>query len=298
MATFRRPTPGARVELLERLFCLRFDVDTHRCIREGVPRLLHLLASESAPVTFFVNMGRAVDHRATLARWLRKTARDAGTPRISARRKLGAGGYLTAALLNPRVGAGANAMVRRIEDEGHEVGLHGGLNHATWQIGAERWSEARFRAEIAGGLRLMDTAGVSRPTGFASPGWQGPARLWPVLEAAGFQYVADAHGLDESLGPAPGSESLLRVPTALTGEPDGVAYLEHRRAIGESTAEILDHFEACLEAAGDFVVAYDHPYHAGLHEIETLRQMIIIARSAGFRIATLAELAASRRRVP
>lgn len=282
---------------MERLFCLRFDVDTHRCVREGVPRLLDLAQSEAAVFTFFVNMGRAVDHRAMLRAWLRRTGRrDAGTPRISARRKLGARGYVTAALLNPPVGAGAAAVVQRIEDEGHEIGLHGGLNHAAWQSGAAEWSEARFRAEIDAGLRMMEAAGVSRPRGFASPGWQGPPKLWPVLEAAGFEYVADAHGPNHELGPVPGSERLLRVPTALTGEPDGVAYLEYRRAIGEGTAAILAHFEASLEAADGYVVAYDHPYHAGLREIDALRQMIALARRAGFTVATLGRLAASRRR--
>ena len=39
-------------------FCFRFDVDTPKCIKSGVPNLISLSKKLDVPFTFFINMGR------------------------------------------------------------------------------------------------------------------------------------------------------------------------------------------------------------------------------------------------
>ncbi len=313
---------GAGTSLEPRLLAFRFDVDTHRCIREGVPNLLDLGREADARFTFFVNMGRAVNRTSTLAGVLggwRSTRPDAPNPQdrpvsLSARFKLGLKHYLVAATLNPKVGAGSPRVIQRALREGHEVGLHGGANHATWQAGAKKWDRRRLEREVAAGKRqLLRAAGGRRGQirasegpgiegsgfegsgfqirGFASPGWQSSRELWPVLAAHGFDYVADARGRHRDIEVTPPPASLCCVPTHLCGEPGGVAYLEHHHAIGGTTADALADFEAALREKRRFLVLYDHPYYAGIRRIELLRSMIEAGRQAGYRTATLSEVA-------
>ena len=42
-----------------KLVC-RFDIDTHKCIRDGVPNLLEISEERNVRFTFFLNAGRAI----------------------------------------------------------------------------------------------------------------------------------------------------------------------------------------------------------------------------------------------
>ena len=280
-----------------KLLVFRFDVDSHRCIREGVPNLLDLGKEVNAHFSFFVNMGRAVDRVVTLKAILQRT-RPVKKTCLSPAKKLGRGGYLVAALLNPKVGAGSPEVIRRALREGHEVGLHGGRNHASWQAGASTWDERRFEREVATGKRLLLRAAGSlgkEVRGFASPGWQGPPGLWPVLAAQGFQYVADIRGWNHrDLESTPDPSNLCCVPTHFVKEPGGVAYLEYHEVIGTRPAEIMTDFESALAKNRRFLVLYDHPYYAGIgSRLDLLREMIKAARQAGYRMGTMSELVAA-----
>lgn len=268
------------------LFCLRFDVDTERCLVEGVPRLLALGERLDAPFTFFVNMGRAVCRR--------PVRREAATcaPKLPPRRKLGAGPFLRTVLLNPRVGAGRPDIVRAIAAAGHEVGLHGGCNHGAWQHGAMGWDARRVADEVAWGVDRLRAAGAGPIRAFASPGWTRPPALPEVLSHHGFDVLADDHGT----GPGrwaglDNGARLISVKTNLLGEPCGVGYLETLRADGLDDDAILARFERDLDGSGGLAVAYDHPVYAGLHGIELLARMVAAARARGFRVATLSEVA-------
>ena len=156
---------------MSKLFSFRFDVDTHRCVRRGVPALSVLGHRLDARFTFFVNMGRAVSRTAILLRFLSGSDPNEAA-KYSARTKLGLRGYLEAALLNPEVGAGAPGVIREAHRAGHEIGLHGGRNHAVWQRQAAGWKRARLEAEVDAVLPVLaDLLEGQSPAGFASPGW-------------------------------------------------------------------------------------------------------------------------------
>lgn len=286
---------------MTKLFSVRFDVDTHRCARVGMPALSALGREMDAPFTFFVNMGKAVSRRTMLSRTGRNPVPVAA--KLTAREKLGLVGYLWAAIRNPAVGGGAPGVLHDALAAGHELGLHGGTNHALWQEGASGWDRTRLAAELDAGLSGLVAAldGV-RPKGFASPGWTTHVDLAPLLAERGFTYLADTHGP----GPAPeGPEDRSRQRTAsppatdgtpdalpdvrthLTGEPGGVAYLEHLRALGLDDTRILDRFERDLTDAGDIAVMYDHPYFAGVRELPLLRRLVERARALGYDVVPM-----------
>jgi len=282
-----------------KLFSVRFDVDTHRCVREGMPALARLGRDLGAPFTFFVNMGRAVSRATFIRRALGirgARGREQVAAKLSARSKLGTGGYLYAALANPPVGSGAANVVREAATLGHEIGLHGGRNHAVWQDQASGWTRTRVEAEIDAVLpELKALLDGTAPAGFASPGWSTHPELPAVLAERGFAYLADLHG------PTPGSPHdeanagpLQNVRTQLTGEPGGVAYLEHLRALGLTDAALEERFLRDLERSGDHAVVYDHPYFAGISELALVSRMVELARGLGYEVVPLATLASEQ----
>lgn len=284
--------------VMERLFCFRFDVDTHRCIREGVPNLVVLGGRLGAQFTFFVNMGRLTLRRQAAADLLGSlTGRGAGASVESAvhklplRRKLGTRGYLEVIAANPMVGSGANAQIQSAAAAGHEIGLHGGRNHRSWQAGAPHWSPARIRREVSWGLRRLHATGVARPEGFSSPGWSRSPAVDLVLSDF-FAYAADRHG-GAAGGPIPGPGPIAQLSTNIVGEPGGVGYLEWHRAQGHGDAEVVADFRSRLAAAGRFAVAYDHPFWAGIDDLALTERLVATARDEGFRVAPLREIAAA-----
>jgi peptidoglycan/xylan/chitin deacetylase (PgdA/CDA1 family) len=270
---------------LAKLFSVRFDVDTHRCVREGMPALAALGKRLDAPFTFFVNMGRAVSRRAALAR--RSSPASATAEKLSARRKLGWKSWLAAATMNPEVGAGAPDVIVAARELGHEIGLHGGRNHALWQLEAPQWSAERVAAEIDAVLPQLERLLGATPPGFASPGWSTHPALPSLLAARGFRYLADLHGPGDDAG----AGVLPVVRTRLAGEPGGVAYLEHLRATGMDDAAVEQRFEEDLERAGSHAVMYDHPYFAGVHELRLVARVIEIARVRGYEVVPVETVA-------
>jgi peptidoglycan/xylan/chitin deacetylase (PgdA/CDA1 family) len=276
-----------------KLFCFRFDVDTHVCAQRGVPNLVALAGALGVPFTFFFNMGRGVSRLDYLRKQSRSNAQRApSTAKLSNLEKLGYWQFARVALFNPWVGRAHPKTIRAAHEQGHEVGLHGGRNHGEWMQHASAWSEGRFREEVSAGQRLLTQAGVPPATSFSSPGWQGPAPLHAALESLDFDLIADLHGegFEESRQTGPG-ERLWSVPTNLTGEPVGVGYIENLRARGFERDAIVEEFRSALQRVDRIAVVYDHPYFAGIRELSTVERMVKSAQELGFEVVTLKEIA-------
>ncbi len=273
-----------------RTLCIRFDIDTPTCLREGVPRLLDLGERLGIRFTFFLSVGRAVSRRGALRRILTRSR--ARTPRaagFSSLRKLGAPAYAKLALLNPEIGRGSPGIVDRLA-RASDLGLHGGRNHDTWQNGAHAWSPQRVERELDWALAWLRGRGI-RVVGFSSPGWTVPADLPRLLVERGFLFRADRYGarLKGGVEERPG---FLNLATNLAGEPGGVAYLEHMRARGLADADIRREFRTSLRAIGDYAVLYDHPCYAGLQAVGLLEGLVEVAREEGFELVTMSDMAA------
>lgn len=172
-------------------FAFRFDVDTHKCIRDGVPNLLEISEERCVPFTFFLNAGKAVSVKETLKAKAFSKAEDDGIRMMSAFKKLGMKDYMVAAILNPN-----NSMykknIHRLFDSKCEIGIHGGKNHAIWHSQASGWSKDRVKTEIQWAIDMIRKYESDyNPVGFASPGWILPAGLDEVLEELGIQYNAN-----------------------------------------------------------------------------------------------------------
>jgi peptidoglycan/xylan/chitin deacetylase (PgdA/CDA1 family) len=269
-----------------KLAAFRFDVDTHVGMRSGVSNLLGLADDLSVRFTFFVNTGRAMSVRHSLAR--RASVGHGGGPKLGLLRKLGLRGLLETLILNPRVAAMNPAALKRAEAAGHEVGLHGGRNHATWQRSARTWPDRRLRAEVSWGMGRLVAAGLEPPVSFTSPGWQGSPRLNLILAELGFETVADTWSEGDASFEVDES-GLYSLSTNFVGEAAGTGFVSDGLARGEDTNQIVDRFASRLESKG-LVVVYDHPVVAGREGLDAVAGMIHVAQHEGYEWATFAEI--------
>lgn len=274
---------------MNKTLSIRFDVDTHICLSEGVPRLLELARETGVKFTFYINMGVAISRIESVKALLNKN-RQTGpvVTSLSARAKLGSLQYLNVALFNPSVGLSHLSVIQAAAEQGHEVGLHGGRNHDLWARYASTWEEEKVSDEIDWGLHSLKKAGVT-PTGFSSPGWTTPIKCLEVLKRFNFKYLADEHGAHKLSPDQKSKLNINSIYTAMAGEPGGVGFLEWCRASGLNDLELFEEFEKRLHTSGDHAVMYDHPYYSGRKEIPALRTCIERARGRGFKIETIAE---------
>jgi peptidoglycan/xylan/chitin deacetylase (PgdA/CDA1 family) len=171
---------------------LKIDVDTFRGTREGVPRLLELLRKHATGATFLFSLGpdhtgRAI-RRALRPGFMQKVGRTSVVSHYGIRTLL----YGTL-LPGPDIGKRCAQILRRVRDEGFEVGIHA-WDHVKWQDGVgdanRRWtgwemSLARQRfGEIFG-----EDAQVH-----GAAGWQMNVHAYRLTQSLGFRYASDTRG--------------------------------------------------------------------------------------------------------
>jgi len=178
---------------MEKVIYFRFDIDTISCIRDGIDPLLQLGQELGLQFTFFANMGKSISRREVL---LRSPLRTLGNVlpqqvrKVSAAKKLGLPNVVKTLLLNPNVGFAHPQVLEKILAAGHELGLHGGSNHSTWQRNAQHWSVPQI-ADAMQATHERFCRQFGRPSGFASPGGNGSALINDYLHSMGYRYVSD-----------------------------------------------------------------------------------------------------------
>jgi undecaprenyl phosphate-alpha-L-ara4FN deformylase len=192
---------------------LRVDVDTFRGTREGVPRLVDILAAHGMTATFFFtmgpdNMGRHL-WRLIKPRFLAKMIRSRAA-------SLYGWDILLAGTFWPgrRIGAALGAVLRATEKAGHEVGLHA-WDHQRWQIAAPRMALPALRAEIARGVQEFGAALGRAPDCSAAAGWVCNERVLEAKESFGFRYNSDCRGRTIFVPEANGRLFAPQVPVTL-----------------------------------------------------------------------------------
>lgn len=269
---------------------IRFDVDTHKCVKQGIPNLIAIGRKHNVKFTFFVNFGRAVSQKDYIFEILKKSKSVKKHTHLSAFTKLGFKDYLVAAFLNPQIGSiGSKSILSAIKN-GHEIGLHGGRNHEVWNREALHWGRKRIEAEITWGIHEMSKIKPKyKMISFASPHWKGNDRIYSVLRRKEFAYVSDIH-TNKPLQKIDTKKSLPNIPNNISGEPMGVGYIEWCRANKMSDDQILNDFSKQLFKRKKFATLYDHPYYAGVSEIDLLEKMIVLAKEKNFKIVTLSKI--------
>jgi undecaprenyl phosphate-alpha-L-ara4FN deformylase len=171
---------------------LRIDVDTLRGTRLGVPNLLRVLAYHQIKATFFLavgpdNMGRHLRrliHPAFLVKMLRSRAVSLYGLEILLRGTLWPG---------PIIGSRCGDVIRRVAEDGHEIGLHA-WDHHRWQVKIGSMHDQTIRAELQQGLEMLEQL-TGRPVSCsAAPGWRCTDTVLKTKEDFSFLYNSDCRG--------------------------------------------------------------------------------------------------------
>jgi undecaprenyl phosphate-alpha-L-ara4FN deformylase len=194
---------------------LKIDVDTRIGTVDGVPRLMRMLGRLGVPASFFAvlgpdNSGKAIRRVFTREGFLAKMTRT-NPLRIYGLRTLLYGTLLPA----PLTGLAHRAPLRRLEREGHEVGLHA-WDHVRWHDELAGWSEEEVAAELELGLEAFAEVMGRAPWALAAPGWQATPASLAVQDRLGLAYASDTRGR-EPFRPVMGGRRFgtLQIPATL-----------------------------------------------------------------------------------
>ncbi len=250
----------------------RFDVDSVRCCRVGVPRLMGVADRLGVRFSFYLNMGYTFNWRHTLIRVMRnQLQRRCGlrggvsserVDALPAMARLGAAGVLETMVLNPMLGNRFRATFEKLLEAGHELGIHGGTDHLRWQDGLDRLSDDQldglFRPAYENFRREY-----GKPRGLASPGFRYDDRVLRLTDEYGFKYASDMSG-EVPFRPVMARRKMAhwQIPVNVAG--DGrVPLLEQMLARGLGDGQIVRLIADAIRRR-EFALMYGHPYVEGV----------------------------------
>ena len=281
---------------------LKIDVDTYRGTREGVPRLAELLKKHGAGATFLFSMGP--DHTGRAITRVFRPGFMKKVSRTSVREHYGLKTLMYGTLLpGPDIGRACADIMRKVRDEGFEVGIHC-WDHVKWQdkvVSANaEWTEREMRLSLD---RFEQVFG-ERPKAYGAAGWQTNVHAHRLTQRLGFHYSSDARGhcpfvpvvraeiaacpqlpttlptLDELLGRTVGNETLDagNVAAHLLGltakaPATGHVYTLHAELEGGKLSGVFEELLAGWKSQGYELVALHELYqtldmgHLPRHEI-------------------------------
>jgi hypothetical protein len=172
---------------------LKVDVDTHDGMRDGVPNLLDAFRAAGVRATFFLsfgpdNSGKAVLNVLRQPGFLKKMVRT-GAPSLYGWRTILSGTLLPARPIATKF----PDIVRRIEEEGHEVAVHA-WDHRLWQDHLEELDSSRIEAEFERSFGAFETILGRRSRAVAAPAWFETAASLQVQDGLGLLYASDLRG--------------------------------------------------------------------------------------------------------
>jgi peptidoglycan/xylan/chitin deacetylase (PgdA/CDA1 family) len=273
---------------------LKVDVDTLRGTREGVPRLMALLARLGLDATFYFSVGPDNTGRA-MRRVFRKGFAQK-VARTSVLKHYGLKTLLYGVLLpGPDIGRSAGAVMRSVHDAGFEVGLHT-YDHVRWQDYVAKATAAWTRAEFERGLEAFERVFGFLPQSHAAAGWQINAHGLELEQEYGLRYASDTRG-----GPpffpllAQGTSSCPQLPTTLP------TFDELLGLDGVDQSTIADAVfllsAAAAESPDNLQVFTLHAELEGMRLLDAFESLLVKWRESGAsitRMAAIHELAMQR----
>ncbi len=167
---------------------LKIDVSTLRGTREGVPRLANALQRHNAGATFLFSLGpdrtgRIIRHAA-----LRKTS---GTPLLA---QYGFRTLLYGTVLpGPNIGVRSKKILRRVRDDGFEVGVRG-WDHIAWQVRVLQADAAWTARHMQLAFGRFNEIFGAMPRVHGAAGWRMNRHAYRLEQRMALAYASDTRG--------------------------------------------------------------------------------------------------------
>lgn len=194
---------------------LKVDCDTFVGTRDGVPRLLEILAARGIRATFFFTFGPDRSGVA-LARIFKRPGFLAKMVRSRAASLYGLRTALSGTLLPaPRIGERCADGIREAGRSGHDTGVHA-WDHVAWQDRLGRMDEAEVREQSGRAHAEYERIFGVPSRACAAAGWTVSPLSLAVEEERGLLYVSNTR-VGPPFFPSAGGRGLttLEIPTTL-----------------------------------------------------------------------------------
>lgn len=272
------------VDVNDRLFSFRWDVDHRACMTDGVPKIRSLCREMGVRNTFFVNMGRSTNLREWLGKGISKTrGKLTDVEAVHLIQKIGWPRFILETVLSRPVGRSFLPELGQLQSDGHELGQHGGSDHVLWSRRFAELPDDVLENDITDTHELHSKY-FNKPAGFTSPGFHSDDRVMRIVDKLGFAYNGDAIGGPPVRATAGGMElAHWTIPVTICG-PRTIPFLEWHGARSSPTEMVLHELDAFLEKGG-IVVLYGHPCYEGVR-IDLLRSVFERVLERGYRFVT------------
>jgi len=200
---------------LNKIIGIKVDVDTYVGMKKGVPVLLELFKKYNINASFFAPMGK--DHTGWTAKrvFTRKGfLKKAG--RVGVVNTYGIKTLLYGLLLpGPEIARKNAYLLRKIMEEGHELGIHG-HDHVYWHDHIKYLNKEKTGKELQKAFNTYREIIKRDPQSFAAPGWMINSHALRFFEENNFVYTSNVRGTSPFF-PEMGKESfgILEIPTTL-----------------------------------------------------------------------------------
>lgn len=269
---------------------LRIDIDSKKGLDFGVPLLLNLFSRLNVNATFFVNMGTQWNLKTvfnTLFRSFKEIS--SSKNKIGLISKFGFIDFLKL-LIHPKqeVGNSNYAMIREIKRAGHDVGLHGGIDHSIWLRNYKNFSEGEIERFIMPAYSSIKECLAMPPKGFASPGFVSDKKLLSVLSRLNFDYVSDEFS-DQPYYIKIDSKNILQIPITAGRE---IPLIEYYAAQGLTDSSIQNEILKMIYKKKEEDKPFIWYIHALFEPIKKLRVLenLMVNLKDHFQIVTFEEM--------
>lgn len=199
----------------EKSVALKVDVDTFAGTRDGVPALLEDMERFNARASFYFslgpdNSGKALRRIFTRKGFLHKQLRSKAPSAYGIRTML----YGTL-LPAPMIGTAFPDLLRRVERQGHEAGIHC-WDHVRWHDYLPRFSRTETAKELERAAdQFREIFGHTALT-IAAPGWTVSPDALELQDAMGLSHCSDSRGRHPFFPVMAGRRyATLQIPTTL-----------------------------------------------------------------------------------
>ncbi len=172
---------------------LKIDVDTFRGTREGILPLVSLLQKMGAQATFLFSLGK--DHTGWAMKRVFKPGFMKKVSRTSVLEHYGLKTLLYGTLLpGPDIGRRCGELMRQVESEGFEVGIHT-WDHAKWQNNVFNQDAAWTAREMLAACKRFEAIFDEPAHIHGAAGWQMNPHAFRLTQKLGFRYASDTRGI-------------------------------------------------------------------------------------------------------
>lgn len=259
-----------------RTFALRIDLESERGISRGLPKILDLLKEFGFKASFYLSIG-GESNPFELIKYREKLS-TAGERTI----KIFSSAEKMRMVLFPTDFAEKNKIIlRRILNEGHELGIHG-WKHREWTRGLNKINIERT---IDKSIRKYVKIFGKKPESFAAPGFNINKKVIDILDKKNLRIISDFPG-EKPL--KINGTGILNVPITIKGD-NNTPIIEYLVSKGLSDDEIYSYLTKKIKEK-ELSSIYIHDLFECIEKINLLRKIFEFLKKEKINVKTIKEI--------